>query len=51
MGKTGVITTQNKDNEAYHDVIALFKIYRSVSWRMQVTDWASEASVPKRVRN
>ena len=36
MGKTGVITTQNKDNEAYHDVLALFKIYRSVSWRMQV---------------
>ena len=36
MGKTGIITTENKNNEVYHDVITLFKIYRSVSWRMQV---------------
>ena len=36
MGKTGIITTENKNSEVYHDVIILFKIYRSVSWRMQV---------------
>ena len=36
MGKTGIITSENKNNEVYHDVITLFKIYRSVSWRMQV---------------
>lgn len=36
MGKTGIITTENKNNEVYHDVITLFKIYRSVSWHMQV---------------
>lgn len=36
MGKTGIITTENKNSEVYHDVITLFKIYRSVSWRMQV---------------
>lgn len=38
MGKTGIITSEDKgkDNEAYHDVVKLFKIYRSVSWRMQV---------------
>ncbi len=27
---------ENKNSEVYHDVIILFKIYRSVSWRMQV---------------
>lgn len=36
MGKSGIITVENKDNKAYHKVIVLFKIYRSVSWRMQV---------------
>lgn len=36
MGKTGVITTKSINQEVYHDVITLFKIYRSVSWRMQV---------------
>ena len=36
MGKSGVITTESKDNQVYHDVAILFKIYRSVSWRMQV---------------
>lgn len=36
MGKSGIVTKENKDNEVYHDVITLFKIYRSVSWRMQV---------------
>ncbi len=36
MGKSGVITVDNKENEVYHNVVVLFKIYRSVSWRMQV---------------
>ena len=36
MGKSGVITIESKDNQVYHDVAVLFKIYRSVSWRMQV---------------
>ena len=38
MGKSGVITKKDtgKDNEAYHDIITLLKIYRSVNWRMQV---------------
>lgn len=36
MGKTGVITTKSINQEVYHNVITLFKIYRSVSWRMQV---------------
>lgn len=36
MGKNGIITIENTSNEVYHDIVALFKIYRSVSWRMQV---------------
>ena len=36
MGKLGVIVTEDKTSEVYHDVVTLFKIYRSVSWRMQV---------------
>lgn len=36
MGKSGIITGENKDNAVYHDVVRLFQIYRSVSWRMQV---------------
>lgn len=38
MGRTGVINKQfnGEENEAYHDIIALFKIYRSVNWRMQI---------------
>lgn len=36
MGKSGVIVEKNKENKAYHNVAVLFKIYRSVSWRMQV---------------
>ena len=36
MSKSGVITEKSKENKAYHNVIVLFKIYRSVSWRMQV---------------
>ena len=38
MGKSGVINQDFKgeDNTAYHDVIRLFKIYRSVNWRMQI---------------
>ena len=36
MGKSGIITTKNKRSDVYHNVKALFKIYRSVSWRMQV---------------
>ena len=34
MGKSGVITEKSKENKAYHNVIVLFKIYRSVSWHM-----------------
>lgn len=36
MGKSGIVTTENTDSELYHDVMALFKIYRSVSWKMQI---------------
>lgn len=36
MGKNGVVTEKDKANKVYHNVIVLFKIYRSVSWRMQV---------------
>ena len=38
MGKSGVITEEFKgqENTAYHDIAALFKIYRSVNWRMQI---------------
>lgn len=36
MGKSGIIVTDSKEDGVYHNVIALFKIYRSVSWRMQV---------------
>ena len=36
MGKSGVIMEKSRENKAYHNVIVLFKIYRSVSWRMQV---------------
>lgn len=38
MGRTGIVTTEYKgdENTAYHDIIALFKIYRSVNWRMQI---------------
>lgn len=36
MGKSGIVTVENKNSEVYHDVVTLFKIYRSVSWRMQV---------------
>lgn len=36
MGKNGIITVENKENKVYHNVVVLFKIYRSVSWRMQV---------------
>ena len=36
MGKSGLIVTEDKTNKVYHDVVTLFKIYRSVSWRMQV---------------
>lgn len=38
MGKSGIITTEFKgeENTAYHDLIQLFKIYRSVNWQMQV---------------
>ena len=38
MGKSGVINQDFKgeDNTAYHDVICLFKIYRSVNCRMQI---------------
>lgn len=38
MGRAGVITEDFKGsgNTAYHDIVALFKIYRSVNWRMQI---------------
>ena len=38
MGKSGIITQEfkGKDNTSYHDIIALFKIYRAVSWNMQI---------------
>lgn len=38
MGRSGVISQRyaGEENERYHDVAALFKIYRSVNWRMQV---------------
>ncbi|MFR0987118.1 MAG: hypothetical protein ACLSFZ_11910, partial [Frisingicoccus sp.] len=38
MGRAGVITREFKgeDNTSYHDIIALFKIYRAVSWNMQI---------------
>lgn len=38
MGKSGVITKKDtgKDNEVYHDIITLLKIYRSVNWCIQV---------------
>ena len=38
MGKSGVINQEfgGDENIAYHDVGKLFKIYRSVNWRMQI---------------
>lgn len=36
MGKSGFITVNHKNNEDYHNIAALFRIYRSVNWRMQV---------------
>ena len=38
MRKTGVVSTtvKEEDNEFYHDIISLFKIYRSVNWKMQI---------------
>lgn len=44
MGKSGVINQDFKgeDNTAYHDVIRLFKIYRSVNWRMVCTGKETE---------
>ena len=38
MGKTGVINRDftGEENNVYHDVIWLFKIYRAVNWRMQI---------------
>lgn len=37
-GKTGVINRDftGEENNVYHDVIRLFKIYRAVNWRMQI---------------
>lgn len=37
MGKNGIVTetVKEKDNSTYHDIIALFGIYRSVTWQMQ----------------
>lgn len=37
MGKNGIVseTLKESDNSIYHDIIALFKIYRSVTWQMQ----------------
>ena len=38
MRKSGVVSkdVKGKDNEVYHDIISLFKIYRSVNWKMQI---------------
>ncbi|WP_283683482.1 hypothetical protein [Parablautia sp. Marseille-Q6255] len=38
MGKSGIITEEYKgqENKNYHNVAALFKIYRAVNWRMQI---------------
>ena len=38
MGRSGVITKEykGKENMSYHDINALFKIYRAVSWNMQI---------------
>ena len=38
MSKSGVVSkdVKGKDNEVYHDIISLFKIYRSVNWKMQI---------------
>ena len=38
MGKSGIITEDFKtsENEAYHNVVALLQIYRSVNWGMQI---------------
>ena len=38
MGLAGIKTERcrENDNTAYHDIVALFKIYRSVNWQMQV---------------
>lgn len=36
MGKSGIITVHHQDSEEYHNIGVLFKIYRSVNWRMQV---------------
>ena len=37
-GRSGIITEEfkGKENTAYHDVEKLFKIYRSVNWKMQI---------------
>ena len=37
-GRSGIITEdfKGKENTAYHDVEKLFKIYRSVNWKMQI---------------
>lgn len=37
MGKTGVINRDftGEENNVYHDVIRLFKIYRAVNWRIR----------------
>lgn len=38
MGKSGIITEEYKgqENKDYHNIAALFKIYRAVNWRMQI---------------
>ena len=38
IGRSGIVTKEFKgdENTSYHDIIALFKIYRSVNWRMQI---------------
>lgn len=38
VGQAGIKTESHREsnNTAYHDIVALFKIYRSVNWQMQV---------------
>ena len=37
MGKSGIVVKkcEGEQNENYHDIAALFAIYRQVTWQMQ----------------
>jgi len=36
MKKNGIQTSIDRNQPDYHDIVTLFKIYRSVAWRMQM---------------